>query len=214
MSPHFTMEERAWHAWIEPARPDTASDRQREAYEGSVWPHSPYFRLLAWHPDSLAARTALDRAIFLSRQGLPRGDRELAATVTSRVNGCELCASVHARFTATFSKDAETVKRLLLEGPEAQMEPRAQAISRAAAALTRSPIAFGAHHVAELTEAGLSPADIYDVIQSTAFFAWANRLMLSLGAPAAPDEVDAAALADQRAADQFAAGNGTVASKS
>ncbi len=205
MSPHFTMEERAWHAWIEPAGPDTASDRQREAYEGSVWPHSPYFRLLAWHPDSLAARTALDRAIFLTRQGLPRGERELAATVASRVNGCELCASVHARFTATFSRDAETVERLLLEGPEVELEGRARAIVRAAAALTRSPIAFGEHHVRELREAGLSDADIYDVIQSTAFFAWANRLMLSLGAPDSPAADDDAALADQRDADRRAA---------
>jgi alkylhydroperoxidase domain protein len=205
MSPHFTMDERAWHAWIEPAGPETASERQREAYEGSVWPNSPYFRLLAWHPDSLAARTALDRAIFLTRSGLPRGDRELAATVASRVNGCELCASVHARFTATFTKDAETVQRLLLEGPETELEARTGAIVRAAAALTSSPIAFGAHHVRELREAGLSDADISDVIQATAFFAWANRLMLSLGAPDAPDAEDVAALADQRAADRVAA---------
>ena len=205
MSPHFTMEERAWHAWLEPAGPETASERQRESYEASVWPNSPYFRLLAWHPDSLAARTALDRAIFLTRGGLPRGDRELAATVASRVNGCELCASVHARFTATFSKDAETVARLLREGPETELEPRARAIVRAAAALTRSPIAFDGHHVRELREAGLSDADVFDVIQATAFFAWANRLMLSLGAPAAPGSGDGEALADQRAADRVAA---------
>ncbi len=204
MSAHFTMEERAWHAWLEPAAPETASDRQRDAYETSVWPHSPYFRLLAWHPDSLAARTALDRAIFLARGGLARGDRELAATVASRVNGCELCASVHARFTATFSKDAETVERLLREGPETELEPRSRAIVRAAAALTRSPVSFGDHHVRELRAAGLSDADVFDVIQSTAFFAWANRLMLSLGAPDAPGEADGAALADQRAADRAA----------
>ena len=84
-----------------------------------MWPNSPYFRLLAWHPDSLAARTDLDRAIFLDRSGLPRGDRELAATATSRVNGCELCASVHARFSATLLKDRDSIERLLLEGPDA-----------------------------------------------------------------------------------------------
>lgn len=205
MSRHFTMEERAWHAWIEAAGPETASERQREAYETSVWPNSPYFRLLAWHPASLSSRTDLDRAIFLSRPGLPRGDRELAATVASRVNGCELCASVHARFTATFSKDTETVSRLLSEGPETELEGRVRAIVDAAAALTRSPSAFGKHHVLALRESGLSDADISDVIQATAFFAWANRLMLSLGAPAAPSGEDAAALADQQENDAAAA---------
>lgn len=205
MSPHFTLEERAWHAWIEAAGPETASERQRDAYETSVWPNSPYFRLLAWHPDSLSARTRLDRAVFLSRPGLPRGDRELAATVASRVNGCELCASVHARFTATFSKDEETVRRVLREGPETQLEGRVRAIADAAAALTRSPSAFAAHHVEALRAAGLSDGDISDVIQATAFFAWANRLMLSLGAPSAPGSADTEALADQRAADRAAA---------
>lgn len=202
---HFTMEERAWHAWIEPAGPETASERQREAYETSVWPNSPYFRLLAWHPDSLAARTDLDRAIFLDRSGLPRGDRELAATATSRVNGCELCASVHARFSATLLKDRDSIERLLLEGPDAEFKPRLHAVVNAAAALSQSPSVFGVHHVQALREVGLSDADIYDVIQSTAFFAWANRLMLSLGAPAAPDSADAQALADQQQADRAAA---------
>lgn len=205
MSGHFTMEERAWHAWIEAAAPETASERQREAYETSVWPNSPYFRLLAWHPASLAARTRLDRAIFLTRGGLPRGDRELAATVASRVNGCELCASVHARFTATFSKDEATVLRLLQQGPEADFADRAGAIVSAVAALTRSPSAFGAHHVRALRDVGLDDADISDVIQATAFFAWANRLMLSLGAPAAPGAADEDALGDQRANDAIAA---------
>ncbi|MEV8338599.1 peroxidase-related enzyme [Leucobacter sp. NPDC077196] len=205
MSSHYTMEERAWHAWIAAAGPDTASERQREAYETSVWPNSPYFRLLAWHPDSLSARTQLDRAIFLTRDGLPRGDRELAATVASRVNGCELCASVHARFTAAFSKDEATVLRLLQEGPEAEFSGRIGAIVDAAAALTQSPSAFGAHHVHALRAAGLSDADILDVVQATAFFAWANRLMLSLGAPAAPGAADADALGDQRANDAIAA---------
>lgn len=202
---HFTMEERAWHAWIEPAGPETASADQRSAYETSVWPNSPYFRLLAWHPASLAARTELDQAIFLDRSGLPRGDRELAATATSRHNGCELCASVHARFSATLLKDLPAVERLLVQGADADLAPRMRAVVDAAVALSQSPSAFGPHHVRALRAVGFSDADIADVIQSTAFFAWANRLMLSLGAPAAPDAADASALADQQQADQRAA---------
>jgi len=204
MSTRFTTAERAWHAWIEPVGPDTGSAEQIAAYETSVWPDSPYFRLLAWHPEALETRTALDRAVFLGRPGIGRGERELAATVASRLNGCELCTSVHSRFTITFSKREDDVRRLLEEGVDTDLEPRWRAITDAAAALTASPPRFAAHHVEALLEAGLSRADIQDIVEATAFFAWANRLMLSLGEPAAPGAEDAEALADQRRADAAA----------
>lgn len=204
MSTHFTTAERAWHAWIDPVGPETGSPAQIAAYETSVWPDSPYFRLLAWHPEGLATRTALDRAIFLARPGIPRGERELAATVASRLNGCELCTSVHSRFTVTFTKQEDAVARLLAEGVEADVEPRWRAIVDAAAALTASPPRFGVHHVRALEAVGFTSADIQDIVESTAFFAWANRLMLAFGEPSEPDAADEEAIANQRAADAVA----------
>lgn len=43
----------------------------------------------------------------------------------------------------------------------------------------------------------MSDAEVLDIVQSSAFFAWANRLMLSLGGPERPGTGDAAAVADQ-----------------
>lgn len=205
---NFTTDELVWHAWITPVDPATGTPAQRTVIETSVWPNSPYFRLLAWHPESLAARTAIDHAIFMGRPGLRRGERELAATVASRFNGCVLCASVHARFTMTFTKESEAVLRLLHEGPGAAMSDRWRAIVDAAVALSASPIVFGAAHVAQLREVGLNPVEVLDVIQSSAFFAWANRLMLSLGEPDRPESADAAALAEQQRADAVALAHG------
>lgn len=201
----FTSDELAWHAWIAPVDPATGTPEQVRVIEGSVWPNSPYFRLLAWHPAALEARTVVDRAIFLSRPGLPRGERELAATATSRLNGCVLCTSVHARFTSTFTKRPDDVRRLLEEGVDIALDARWRAIVDAAGALTAVPAVFGPEHVAALRAAGLEQGDIVDVVQSAAFFAWANRLMLSLGEPRHPDAADDEALADQRAKDAEAA---------
>ena len=50
-------------------------------------------------------------------------------------------------------------------------------------AFASTPIAFGKEHVEELRSVGLDDAEIVDVINSAAFFNWANRLMLSLGEP-------------------------------
>ncbi len=197
----FSTDERAWHAWITPVDPQTGTGPQREAIEASIWPHSPYFRLLAWHPASLHARTLVDQAVFLGRPGLRRGERELAATVVSRVNGCVLCTSVHARLSITFTKREDAVRALLEHGIDAELDPRWRAITDAAAALTATPTAFGPEHVAALQAVGLSAVEILDVVQSGAFFAWANRLMLSLGEPLPPAADDARAIADQQAND-------------
>jgi alkylhydroperoxidase domain protein len=114
---------------------------------------------------------------------LPRAERELAAAATSRYNGCIYCASVHARFATTYSKRRDDVQRLLDEGVGADLGARWNAVVRASVALASTPIAFGEAHIEELRRVGLDDAEIVDVINSAAFFNWANRLMLSLGEP-------------------------------
>ena len=144
-----------------------------------------YFRLLARDPDVLGARTRTDKDIFYNTDaGLPRAERELAATATSRLNGCIYCASVHARFAATYSKRVEDVDRLLAQGTSADLDERWNAIVAASVALTALPMTFGTAHIDRLRAAGLDDLSIADVIQSASFFNWANRLMLSLGEPA------------------------------
>ena len=134
---------------------------------------------------ALRARTLTDKDIFYNADaGLPRAERELAAAATSRFNGCIYCASVHSRFSATYSKREADVQRLLDEGVNADLGERWNAIVAAAVALSATPIAFGAQHVERLRRAGLDDLAIADVIQAAAFFNWANRLMLSLGEPA------------------------------
>jgi uncharacterized peroxidase-related enzyme len=95
---------------------------------------------------------------------------------------------VHSRFSATYSKREEDVQRLLDDGVGADLGERWNAIVGAAVALSTTPIAFGAEHVGRLRRAGLDDLAIADVIQAASFFNWANRLMLSLGEPAAPTD--------------------------
>ncbi|MFI7126876.1 alkylhydroperoxidase domain protein [Nonomuraea sp. NPDC050153] len=143
-----------------------------------------YFLLLARDPAILQARTKTDNDIFYNADGgLPRAERELAATATSRRNGCVFCASVHARFAAHYSKRADDVDRLLDEGVNAPQDGEWQAIVDASVALAATPAEFTANHVAALRAAGLDDLAISDVIHAAAFFNWANRLMLSLGEP-------------------------------
>jgi alkylhydroperoxidase domain protein len=180
----FTAEEIGWAPWLEPLTEDELTDRHWAGLVDASRAKSPYFMLLARDPEILEARTKTDKDIFYNPAGgLPRAERELAATAASRVNGCIFCASVHARFASTYSKRGEDVQRLLDEGAGAKLDERWSAIVSAAAALTRTPSEFGPRHVERLHAAGLDDLAILDVVSAAAFFAWANRLMLSLGEP-------------------------------
>ncbi|PZW44805.1 alkylhydroperoxidase domain protein [Humitalea rosea] len=181
----FTRAQLDWLPWIEPLAIEELTDRHRTALMEVARIKSPYFRLLARDPDALEARTRTDKDIFYNTDaGLPRAERELAAAATSRLNGCIYCASVHARFSATYSKRVDDVEKLLAEGVGADLGERWNAVVAASVALTSTPIAFGPEHVARLRASGLDDLAISDVIQGAAFFNWANRLMLSLGEPA------------------------------
>ena len=186
--PHaFTRAEVGWLPWLEPLAVDELTERHYDGLVDRQRAGSDYFRLLARDPEILRARTLVDKDIFYNTaEGLPRAERELAATAASRVNGCVFCASVHARFAAHYSKDPERVDVLLAEGTGADLGERWNAIVAAAAALTATPLAFDATHVERLRAVGLDELEIADVVHGAAFFNWANRLMLSIGRPVAP----------------------------
>jgi alkylhydroperoxidase domain protein len=183
----FTQEELGWLPWLEPLSEDQLTERHWAGLVDPSRAKSPYFLLLARDPDVLQARTKTDKDIFYNtKDGLPRAERELAATATSRSNGCIYCASVHSRFATQYSKRGHEVQRLLDKGADAELEPRWAAIVTASVALTATPIAFDDARIDELRAVGLDDLDILDVINGAAFFNWANRLMLSLGEPASP----------------------------
>jgi alkylhydroperoxidase domain protein len=183
----FTQEELGWLPWLEPFPVDELTERHWAGLVDASRAKSPYFLLLARDPDILQARTKTDKDIFYNTSnGLPRAERELAATATSRSNGCIFCASVHSRFATQYSKRKADVQRLLDEGVGVDIDSRWNAIIAASVALTDTPIAFGSQQVEALRAAGLDELEIVDVINGAAFFNWANRLMLSLGEPTLP----------------------------
>ncbi|MEU4231339.1 alkylhydroperoxidase domain protein [Nonomuraea sp. NPDC026600] len=180
----FTTDQLGWTPWLTPLTEPELTDAHREALVDASRAASPYFRLLAHDPEILHARTKTDNDIFYNaKSGLPRPERELAATATSRRNGCVFCASVHARFAAHYSKRPDDVRRLLDEGVAAPQDGRWRAIIDASVALAATPVEFGAEHIEALRAAGLDDLAISDTIHAAAFFNWANRLMLSLGEP-------------------------------
>lgn len=183
----FTTDRLRWHPWLPPLPVEEFEERHWHGVVDPARAQNPYFALLARQPEILAARTQLDWDVFRNTEGgLPRAEREIAATVASVVNGCVYCASVHARTAIAESGREEDVHRLLDDGTDAELDERWDALVDLVVALTRSPVDVPADLVSRLAELGLDDVAIADAIASGAFFSWANRLMLSLGEPSAP----------------------------
>ncbi|NBN64773.1 alkylhydroperoxidase domain protein [Pannonibacter tanglangensis] len=180
----FTRGELDWRPWLAPLTEAELTERHWAGLVDKSRSKSGYFMLLARDPDVLGARTRTDKDIFYNPDGgLPRAERELAATAVSRTNGCIFCASVHARFAVTHSKRHVDVDRLLDDGVTAPQDARWSAVVGAAAALTQTPSGFTRQSAEALIAAGFQDDEIVDLIFASAFFNWANRLMLSLGEP-------------------------------
>ena len=184
----FVNHSLGWKPWVAPLPKDEFTEEHIDALIKPERIDMEYFRLLARDPAALKARTLTDLDIFYNTEGgLARAERELAATVASRLNGCEYCASVHQARAKEEGGDAEIIDRLLAEGVDTDLgSPLWNAIRDAAVALTRTPFAFSTAEVEALRAAGLDDVAIIDVINASAFFNWANRLMLTLGAPDGP----------------------------
>ncbi|MBK1840594.1 peroxidase-related enzyme [Azospirillum sp. YIM B02556] len=181
----FTTDALDWKPWLPPVVLEEASEEQRVAL--AVTPSNTaigaYSLVLAHEPEALLHRTPLFNGIMYAPRGLPRAERELATAVESVLNGCVYCASVHARRFVELTGGREAVEALFAQGIAGLDDRRQQAISVAAARLTATPASLAAGDITDLRRAGLQDGEILDLVLAVAIFAWANRLMLSLGEP-------------------------------
>lgn len=186
----FTTEVLDWRAWLDVIDLESASDDQIRVLDESHAKArtSDYYRLLGHQPAILRQRSAAFNAIMYAPDGMPRAERELGALVTSRINGCVYCASVHAQRFQQLAKRSDTVEQVFVDPHRVGTDLREQAIARFSAELTETPSEVDAESIKLLRQAGLKKLEILDLIHSVAIFAWANRLMLNLGEPVYPDE--------------------------
>lgn len=181
----FTMESLGWAAWLPTLDLADATTEQIAVLEESTptAKSSPYYLLLVQDVDALRERLRLYNAIMYGKRGLRRADRELGAVATSRVNGCVYCASVHVQRFAQLTKQPEIMQRILDEGVATELDAHTRAIVDYAVKLTRTPHLMTKADLQPLRALGLDDGEIFDLANAVAMFAWANRLMLTLGEP-------------------------------
>jgi uncharacterized peroxidase-related enzyme len=180
----FTADTLIWRPYITPVVYEQANAAQREALKEtpSNTKISDYVLVLAHDPQSLGERTPLFNGIMYGRGGLARAERELGATEASVVNRCIYCASVHAARYIMLTKQPAVIAQVFA-GDAAGLSAREQAIIGFSARLSACPPAATPADIRALRDAGMTDAEIFDLVLSVAVFGWANRLMHTLGEP-------------------------------
>ena len=181
----FTNATLGWKAWLDVVSVDSATPEQIAVLEES---HpkakvSDYYLFLVHQPEVLKQRSVAFNAIMYAPGGMPRAERELGATVVSRINGCVYCASVHAQRFEQLAKRTDAIVEVFNDPHTAGTSERERAIVQFSIALTRAPDAVSSADIQALKDVGLTEPEILDLMHSVAIFAWANRLMLNLGEP-------------------------------
>jgi len=181
----FTNEPLDWKAWLDVVNVAQATPEQVAVLEES---HpkakvSDYYLFLVHQPEILRQRSTAFNAIMYAPGGLARAERELGATVVSRINGCVYCASVHAQRFEQLAKRNDVIAQVFEDPHTAGTTARERAIVDFSIQITQAPAEVNAASIQALQTAGLTPTEILDLVHSDAIFAWANRLMLNLGEP-------------------------------
>ena len=184
----FTNATLGWKAWLDVVSLDSATAEQIAVLEES---HpkakvSDYYLFLVHQPEVLKQRSVAFNAIMYAPGGMPRAERELGATVVSRLNGCVYCASVHAQRFEQLAKRTDAIIEVFNDPHTAGTSERERAIVQFSIALTSAPDAVSPADIQALKDVGLTELEILDLMHSVAIFAWANRLMLNLGEPVFP----------------------------
>jgi len=190
----FTTTVPFWRPYVTPIALEDATPEQLEALK--VTPSntkvSEYVLVLAHDPESLQHRTPLFNSVMYHHGGLTRAERELGAVGASVVNRCIYCAAVHSSRYNQLTKDESVMERVFAKGENAELDARQSAILQFAAKLSASPPQATRQDLEALRQAGLSGAEILDLILSVSLFGWANRLMHTLGEPIASSTAEAA----------------------
>ncbi len=135
------------------------------------------------NPPSLQAHCALYVQSCHKPSPVSRAEREMVGVTVSKLNKCTYCQTHHA----------EGLRRLLPEGRKhiadevfagdlSSLTSRETAIVGYAATLTTSPSSVTQRDIDQLRAIGLTDREILDVAQVAAYFAYANRIVLGLGA--------------------------------
>jgi uncharacterized peroxidase-related enzyme len=171
--------------WIRTIAWAEAEGLLKEAYDWQaerLGEPTEFTMLGSLYPEVVMERLKLYRVAEGCPSALAPGERQLAAYVTSLINGTTHCAS--GLRVKLASLDVDPAVQQAVEADPRQPSTgseRLDAICRYAAALTAAPASVGPDDVARLRAVGCDDLDIVDLNNLVAYYNYINRVANGLG---------------------------------
>ncbi|RNC82620.1 MAG: alkylhydroperoxidase [Phycisphaera sp.] len=173
-------------AFIEIIPEDKAEGELAALYKRFGNPDGTVDNVLKVHslnPASLDAHCALYVQSMHKPSPLSRAEREMIGVAVSRLNGCDYCKEHHAAgLKRLLPEDRKAVADELKADDLSSLSSRERALVVYASKLTTHPEAMSQGDVDALRAESITDREILDAAQSAAYFAYANRVVLGLGA--------------------------------
>jgi len=175
--------------WISTIPYDEAEGALKKLYDRIKGPGNNVDNIMLAHslrPHSMEGHMTLYKYVLHHpRNTVPKSYLETIGVWVSFLNACEYCYEHHFAGMARLIGDDErsaAIRRAVEAGDlEAAFDGRELAGLRYAEKLTRDAAGVTAEDVESLRKAGFDDGQILELNQVTAYFAYANRMVLGLG---------------------------------
>lgn len=172
-------------AFIRTIPPADAPPELEDLYRRAGNPDGTVDNVMSIHslnPESLRTHFEMYTAAMHRPSPLTRAEREMAAVVVSRLNGCTYCLRHHSEgLRRLMPAERQFVVDDLASGRVTQLEDREAAITSYAMKLTMNPRDVRARDIDNLRAAGLDDRAVLDLAQVVGYVNYVNRIVTGLG---------------------------------
>ncbi len=168
--------------FIDAVPEDEASGALADYYrqQRTAWGFLPnYAAAFAPRPDVAQAWARLNSAV---RDGMDRRRFEIATIAAARALRSSYCTAAHSKFLRDVCGDDAAMRAIATDPSGAALSPQDRAVYRFAAKVATDAASIGQADVDALRAAGLSDADVADVVYAAAARSFFTRVLDGLGA--------------------------------
>ncbi len=168
--------------FIDTVPEDAATGALADYYrqQRKAWGFLPnYAAAFSTRPDVADAWNILNRTV---REGMDRRRFEIATIAAAMALKCTYCAAAHSTFLRDACGDADTMRAIADDPSGAGLDPQDRAVYEFAAKLAADAAAVEQADVDRLRAAGLSDADVADVVFAVAARSFFTHVLDGLGA--------------------------------
>ncbi len=138
------------------------------------------FKSMAINPDVLEANWKKFRATML-RGAIPRTLKEMIGVAVSQANNSQYALQVHLHGLSALGMSEEVLRLLISDFEACPLPAREKAVIRFGLLAATRPQELGAERYQELSDLGLSTAEIYEIIATANLFTGVNQYTDAIG---------------------------------